>query len=155
LAARAGIWPSGRLPSRIEGFHEVGFVVQPQAYEPGAQPAFKGCAAWAETPERRAQGLRGRSDLAAYDAMAFTVDPPSSDAFVNEGVGMAVEVSWFGADHRFTGSAEMAPCPAGAMCPTYPPPAPWRVALETEVGGRSRLKAGPGAEALVGGSCPL
>ena len=155
LAARAGIWPSGRLPSRIEGFHEVGFVVQPQADEPGAQPAFKGCAAWADTPERRAQGLRGRNDLAGYDAMAFTVDPPSSDAFVNEGVAMPVEVSWFGADYRFNGSAEMAPCPAGAMCPAYPPPAPWRVALETEAGGRSRLKAGPGAEVLVGGSCPL
>ncbi len=124
LAARASIWPSGLQHSRIEGFHEVAFVVQPRADEPGAQPAFKGCGAWADTPERRAQGMRGRTSLSGYDAMVFTVDPPSDDGFTNAGVPVPIEVSWFGADHRFYGSADMAPCPDGAMCPIYPPPAP-------------------------------
>jgi stage II sporulation protein D len=154
LAARARVWPSGLQHSRVEGFHEVGFVVQPNASDPTGA-VFRGCGPWADTPERRAQGMRGRTDLAGYDAMVFTVDPPSFDPFTMEGVPVALEIDWFGAGHRWIGEASMAPCPAGQACPLYPAPAPWRVALESPTGSATDSASSAGAEVLVGGSCPV
>ena len=148
IAARARIWPSGRFASRMHGFDEVGFAVQP----PGA-PVTRGCAAWADTAERRAQGMRGRSDFAGYDAMAFSVSPPSSDSFTMEGVPIPLEISWFDARGDWIGAADMTPCPAGGMCPLYPPHGPWSFALEMPAGGRTRLGAVQGSALLVGGSC--
>lgn len=154
IAARARIWPSGRFGSRIAGFAEVGFAVQPPGTGSAAPPASRGCAAWADTPETRSQGMRGRTDFAGYDAMAFTVAPPSSDSFTMEGVAIPLEISWFDSAGQWVGAADMAPCPAGGMCPLYPPPAPWSAALEMPSGGRDRLGAGSGSLLLIGGSCP-
>ncbi|MBW3536808.1 MAG: SpoIID/LytB domain-containing protein [Actinobacteria bacterium] len=153
IATRARIWPSGRFASRMEGFHEVSFAVQPPSGPADAPPVFRGCAAWADTPERRAQGMKGRTDFSGYDAMAFTTASPSSDSFTMEGVAIPLEVSWFAPGGPWIGRAEMAPCPAGAMCPLYPPPGPWTVALETPSGGSDRLGAVAGSQVLVGGSC--
>ena len=154
IASRARIWPSGRFGSRIAGFEEVAFAVQPPASPEGSQPVRRGCAAWADTPERRGQGMRGRAGFADYDAMAFTTAPPSSDAFTMEGVPIPLEISWFDAGGQWIGAADMAPCPAGGMCPLYHPPAPWSAALEMPAGGRASLGAVRGSLLLVGGSCP-
>lgn len=152
IATRARIWPSGRFGSRVGGFEEVAFAVQPPS---SAATVTRGCAAWADTPERRAQGMRGRTDFAGYDAMAFTVAPPSSDAFTMAGVGIPLEISWFDSGGAWIGAADMAPCPAGGMCPLYPSPAPWSAALEMPSGGRDRIGAVQGALLLIGGSCPI
>lgn len=153
MATRARIWPSGRFESRMEGFHEVSFAVQPPSGPGDQATVFRGCAAWADTPERRAQGMKGKTDFAGYDAMAFTTASPSSDSFSMEGVPIPLDVSWFAPAGHWIGRAEMAPCPVGAMCPLYPPPGPWTVALETPSGGADRLGAVPGSQVLVGGSC--
>ena len=154
IAARARIWPSGRFGSRVAGFAEVAFAVQPPSTSAGSPPVTRGCAIWADTPETRSQGMRGRSDFAGYDAMAFTVSPASSDSFTMEGVPIPLEISWFDSAGAWMGAADMAPCPAGGMCPLYPPPAPWSAALEMPAGGRERLGAGSGSLLLIGGSCP-
>ena len=154
IAARARIWPSGRFGSRIAGFAEVAIAVQPPATQGDAPPVTRGCAAWADTPDTRSQGMRGRTDFAGYDAMAFSVTPPSSDSFTMEGVPIPLEISWFDPAGGWIGAADMAPCPAGGMCPLYPPPAPWAAALEMPSGGRERLGAGGGSLLLIGGSCP-
>ncbi|HUR49099.1 MAG TPA: cell wall-binding repeat-containing protein, partial [Acidimicrobiales bacterium] len=154
IAGRARIWPSGRFGSRMEGFEEVAFAVQPPPTPDGSPPVQRGCSAWADTPSRRSQGMRGRADFANYDAMAFTAAPPAADAFTMAGVPIPLEISWFDATGRWIGAADMAPCPAGEMCPLYPPPAPWSAALEMPAGGRDRLGAAQGSLLLVGGSCP-
>lgn len=155
LAARARIWPSGLQPSRMEGFHEVAFAVQPRASEPGAEKVVRGCGPWADTAPRRARGMRGRSDLAGYDAMVFTVDPPSTEAFTMQGVTLPLEVDWFGPTWQWIGEASMGPCAEGDSCPLYPPPGPWRVALETSPGSATASAARSGSAILVGGSCPV
>lgn len=155
IATRARIWPSGRFGSRIAGFAEVAFAVQPPAGDPGGETVRRGCAAWADTAETRAQGMRGRADFAGYDAMVFTAAPPSSDPFTMEGVPIPLEISWFDSSGGWIGAADMTPCPAGGLCPLYPPPAPWSAALEMPAGGRDRLGAGGGSLLLVGGSCPV
>lgn len=154
IAARARIWPSGRFGSRIGGFDEVAFAVQPPPGPAGAATVTRGCAAWADTPQRRSQGMRGRTDFAGYDAMVFTVAPPSSDPFTMSGVAIPLEISWFDAPGRWIGAADMAPCPDGAMCPLHPSPSPWSAALEMPSGGRARIGAVQGSLLLVGGSCP-
>ena len=97
--------------------------------------------------------MRGRSDFAGYDAMAFTVAPPSPDPFTMSGVPIPLEISWFDGGGSWLGGADMAPCPSGQMCPLYPSPAPWSAALETAEGGSERLRALAGSSTLVGGSC--
>lgn len=154
IAVRARIWPSGRFGSRIAGFAEVAFAVQPAAGGSGSPTVSRGCAAWADTPETRGQGMRGRTDFAGYDAMAFTVGSPSSDSFTMEGVPIPLEISWFGSSGQWIGAADMAPCPAGGMCPLYPSPSPWSAALEMPAGGRDRLGADAGSLLSIGGSCP-
>ena len=152
IATRARIWPSGRFASRMEGFEEVSFAVQPPAGAAGGT-VVRACGAWADTAARRAQGMRGRTDFAGYDGMVFTTDPPSTGAFTMEGVAIPLQVSWFDPGGNWIGQAEMAPCPTGAMCPLYPPPGPWSAALETPSGGAGRLGAVRGSQILVGGSC--
>ena len=153
IASRARIWPSGRFGSRIEGFEEVAFAVQPPPGPEGGEAVTRGCAAWADTPERRSQGMRGRTDFAGYDAMTFTVAPPSSDAFTMEGVPIPLDIAWFDPAGQWLGGADMAPCPAGGMCPLYPAPAPWSAALEMPDGGSERLRTQSGSLILIGGSC--
>ncbi|HUQ40496.1 MAG TPA: SpoIID/LytB domain-containing protein [Acidimicrobiales bacterium] len=141
--------PTGRFPSRIAGFDEVGFISQPLT-----GVAVVGCAALADTPPRRAQGLTGRQDLAGYDGMVFAFATDTDAAFYMRNVPIPLSIAWFGADGSWVGAADMAPCGDRDDCPLYRSPVPYRTALETAGGDLGRLGVGSGSFLLAGGSCP-
>jgi uncharacterized protein len=95
----------------------------------------------------------GRRDLAGFDGMLFRFDADTTSAFYMRNVPVPLSIAWFDAEGRFVSATDMAPCPDQEGCPTYPPPAPYRVALEVLQGGLGRLGIGPGSTMSVGGPC--
>lgn len=134
----------------IPGFGEVAFQVTPGGGQ-GAAGQF--CALLAENEQQRAQGLMGRRDLAGFDAMVFRFDTDTDGSFHMSDVPVGLSIAWFGANGRFVSSTDMEPCPDDEGCPTYPPAAPYRLALEVLQGGLPRLGVGEGAVLTVGGAC--
>ena len=147
--ARAAVYPSGRFKSRIAGFDEVAFVVQPTSGS-----AVVSCGALADTPALRAQGMTGRSDFAGYDGMVFVMDGDTTAPFHMRNVPIALSIAWFDGNGRWVGAADMAPCGDRADCPVYPPPAPYRYAVEVPRGGLGAVGAATGSLMVAGGSCP-
>ena len=143
--------PDPRLEakSRVPGFDEVAFQVQPAS---GSGPGTRYCGLLAETQDQRRQGLMGRRDLAGYDAMVFRFPSESTDAFWMRNVPVPLTVAWFDGAGRFVSSADMVPCPGGD-CPLYHPRGPYRFAVEVLAGELGRLGIGPGAVLAVDGPC--
>ena len=121
--------PADPVLGGIPGYGETAFRVTPAG---AASPAGRYCALLADTEAQRARGMMGRRDLAGFDGMLFRFD----------------------AEGRFVSATDMAPCPDQEGCPTYPPPAPYRVALEVLQGGLGRLGIGPGSTMSAGGGNP-
>lgn len=90
----------------------------------------------ADEPGERGQGLRGRSDLGAYDGMLFAYDADTTTTFTMAGVPVPLDIGFYAADGRPVDRLAMRPC-AGtdASCPSYGSGAPFRFALETLAGG--------------------
>ncbi len=138
--------------SRVPGFREVAFGVRPAAGPTASAGPY--CALLAETTEQVQRGLMGRRDLAGYDGMIFRFPADSTAGFYMRDVPVPLTVAWFDAGGRFVSSADMATCP-DQNCPTYPPAAPYRFALEVLSGGLGRLGVGPGSVIEVGGACKV
>ena len=86
----------------------------------------------ADTGPRRADGLRGRTDLGRYAGMLFVFDGDTQAAFTMAGVTDPLEIGWYTADGARIGGAHMAPCPhrTQAECPVYASRKRYRLALE-------------------------
>ncbi len=146
--ARAAIYPTGRLPSRIAGFDEVSAIIQPTA---GSASVV--CAALADTDVLRAQGMTGRSDFAGYGAMVFDMGGDTTAAFWMRNVPIDLSIAWFDSSGRWVGAADMAKCGDRDDCPRYSSPAAYRSALEVPKGGLAGVGATTGSVIVAGGSC--
>ncbi|HVM03596.1 MAG TPA: DUF192 domain-containing protein [Acidimicrobiales bacterium] len=142
--------PADPVLGGIPGYGETAFRVTPAG---AASPAGRYCALLADTEAQRARGMMGRRDLAGFDGMLFRFDADTTSAFYMRNVPVPLSIAWFDAEGRFVSATDMAPCPDQEGCPTYPPPAPYRVALEVLQGGLGRLGIGPGSTMSVGGPC--
>ena len=116
------------------------------------------CLWLADTPELRARGLMGVTDLSGADGMAFTWDEPVSGAFWMRDTPSPLSIAFFAADGSFVSSADMEPClqpTPDAECARYPAAAPYQYAVEVAAGGLPALLMAPGSRfELVPGTCP-
>lgn len=95
----------------------------------------------AATPETRARGLMGVTDLGDLDGMLFVFDVDVDAAFWMKDTVLPLDIAFFDAAGRLVDAFPMEPCPADP-CPTYRPAAPYRYALETP---RGRLEVAVGS----------
>ncbi len=148
-ATRLGLTGHSSRTSRVPGFGHIGFrVVNARGPRDGGSLR---CALLADNDAARAQGMKGRRDLAGYDAMIFRFPSDSTASFYNEGVPIALSIAWFDHAGVLVGSAALARCTA--PCPTVAPSLPYRFGLEVPAGGLAHLGIGQGSVLLVGGSC--
>jgi hypothetical protein len=87
----------------------------------------------ADTPALRAQGLMGITDLGALDGMLFVWDEDVASGFWMKDTLIPLDVAFFTATGELVDLLRMEPCVADP-CPVYRPAAPYRFAIETEVG---------------------
>jgi uncharacterized membrane protein (UPF0127 family) len=80
-------------------------------------------------------------DLGDIDGMLFDYSfelAESRSRFWMQGVGVPLDIAFFGDDRRLIAQLAMPLCPEAAQashaCPTYASPAPFRWALETDAG---------------------
>lgn len=116
-------------------------------------PGRTGCALLAASPPQWARGLMGRRDLGGYDAMVFDFGGEVTEPFWMRATPLPLTIGFFAADGRFLGARDMASCGDRPDCPRYPPPAPYRYAMEVPRGGLRRLGVQPGARLVLGGRC--
>lgn len=140
-------------PSRVPGFNEVHFSVSNFPHFSTSMRHF--CALHAATAEQRARGLQRRTDLAGYDAMAFSFDTDVDAKFHMRNTRIPLTAMFFDATGRHLGSVDMAPCIGRRRCPTYGAPGDqrFRFVLEVPQGQAERLGIGPGSTVNVGGGC--
>ncbi|MCZ7535569.1 MAG: DUF192 domain-containing protein [Acidimicrobiia bacterium] len=91
----------------------------------------------ADEPGERVQGLRGVTDLGAYDGMLFVFPTDGRGAFTMAGTPRELDIGFYDAGGREVDRERMTPCPEGddASCPLYESRARYRYALETAAGG--------------------
>ena len=141
------------VESRIEGFGEVAFSIQPA---PGAAPMTPAeqCALLAATEEQRARGLMTVTDLQGYPGMVFRYSADATGGYYMRNTPMPLSIAWFAADGTFVSSADMAPCGDQSDCPIYSATGAYRYALEVPQGQLPALGVGPGAVLQLNGACP-
>lgn len=138
--------------SRVPGFDEVAFTVQPPG-TPATDDTPDYCALLADSEDRWEQGMTGRRDLADYDGMVFTFDRDVESGFHMRDTPMPLSIAWLDANGEFVSSTDMEPCLNRPECPAYRAPRPYRYAIEVARGDLGRLKIGPGAVVDIGGRC--
>jgi uncharacterized membrane protein (UPF0127 family) len=134
--------------SRVPGFAEVGFTVDPPS---GA--ASKHCALLADTQQTRNQGLMNRQDLAGYDGMVFTFEQTTEAQFHMLNTLIPLSIAFFDANGDFVSALDMLPCIQGTECENYAATGPYKTAIEVTQGGLPNLGIGPGSSISVGGPC--
>ncbi len=95
----------------------------------------------------------GQRSLHGFPGMAFTYTQPSTDLFYMKQTLIPLTIAWFDATGAFIASLDMAPCPAGSLCPTYSAGRPFMLALEVPAGKLGALGIGPGSTVHLGGPC--
>jgi uncharacterized membrane protein (UPF0127 family) len=135
-------------PSLVAGLNQVGFRIVGAHTGPLGRA---GCALLADTAARRAQGLRGRRDLAGYDAMIVPFPAQTLVSLDNSGVKMSLSVASFDAVGVYIGQTDLPLC-VFTCPPVYSPPDA-RFAVETPAGGLQRLGIAAGSALLIGGTC--
>lgn len=102
----------------------------------------------AATPEQRAQGLKNRESLGAFNGMLFQFEAMGDRAFTVVDVEIPLTVGFYDDAGNRVDVQDMQPCPEGSTgCPTYgSTKGPFRNALQVGVG---QLPEG-----ALGGPCP-
>jgi uncharacterized membrane protein (UPF0127 family) len=77
----------------------------------------------ADSPEERATGLSGRTELPAGTGMAFVWDEPTRASFWMQDTLVPLSIAWVH-DGQVVDVAEMEPCPPATACPFYEPSDP-------------------------------
>ena len=105
------------------------------------------CLWLAATPEQRARGLMGVTDLGDADGMAFLYAGPNTGEFWMRDTPTPLSIAFFAADGTFVSAADMAPCLDGpaADCPRYAAAGPYTVAVEVFAGGLADLGIAAGS----------
>lgn len=137
--------PGPRVPP--PGFGETAFTMTTP------QGKTTGCAVLANAPPQWAEGFMHKRAIPGYDAMIFLFDATREGAFFNRNVPIELEIAWFDESGAYVDATRMAPCGDVDTCPLYQPRAKYRVAIETPVGGLTRMGVGPGSELELTGPC--
>lgn len=87
----------------------------------------------ADTPELRARGLMGITDLGDLDGMLFVFEEDTRAGFWMKDTLIALEVAFFGEDGGLVDLLTMEPCRADP-CPTHTPSGAYRYAVEAPEG---------------------
>jgi uncharacterized protein len=105
------------------------------------------CLWLADTPELRARGLMGVTDLGLADGMAFTFDQPSSSRFYMYATPMPLSIAFYAADGQFVSAVDMDPCRerAGAACSLHSAAGDYVSAIEVPQGQLPAFAIGPGS----------
>jgi uncharacterized membrane protein (UPF0127 family) len=140
--------PPGVVP---EGFATVGAEIT------AADGSVCTVCLWAAaTPEDRARGLMGVTDLGGADGMAFLYDAPTEGDFWMRDTPTPLSIAFFAADGAFVSASDMVPCLAGpaADCPRYGAAGPYTTAIEVFAGDLAGLGIAAGSRLeLVGAPC--
>ncbi|HSL56802.1 MAG TPA: DUF192 domain-containing protein [Acidimicrobiales bacterium] len=134
-----------------EGFAAVAAVVVT-----GAGERLDRCVLVADTPELRRQGLMEVTSLGAADGMVFVFDADTTGGFWMRNTRIPLSIAFLDAEGAIVSTADMAPCPDGEDCPTYPPDGPYRLALEVPQGELASFGLVDDARLeVVGGACGI
>jgi len=87
----------------------------------------------AATPQARARGLMGRTQLPPGHGMAFVFDQATTDRFWMKDTLIPLSIAFWDGDNRVMAILDMQPCPADP-CPTYGPDRPYVGAVEVNLG---------------------
>lgn len=134
--------------SALDGFGDVVLVADP----PGEAPPRRLCVFLAVSDAQREQGLMEVTDLRGHDGMLFRFQEDTTGGFHMLNTPMPLSIAFFDSDGRFVGAHDMPPC-GEEPCPTYAPPAPYRLALEVPQGRLPELGVGPGSVVTTEGEC--
>lgn len=95
----------------------------------------------ADTPEKRAQGLKNRDSLGEINGMVFLFEQPVMAAFTMSEVRIPLTIGFYDDTGMRVDALDMEPCPSGssAECPRYESKSAFRNALEV---GRGQLPEG-------------
>lgn len=121
----ASLEPSIELPPPPEG----GFDPPVRVEFDGAPPLR---AEVARRQDQRSRGLMQRTSLGPTEGMVFLFPDRSNGGFYMLGTLIPLSIAYVDGD-RVVSTTEMTPCP-GADCPTYPPAAPYTMAVEAPAG---------------------
>ena len=96
----------------------------------------------ADTPEKRAQGLKNRESLGQINGMVFLFDQPVMAAFTMSEVKIPLTIGFYDDAGMRVDALDMEPCPSesASECPRYESKSAFRNALEV---GRGQLPEGP------------
>ena len=131
------------------GFGEIAFSIE----RPEGEPTT-GCAVLADAEPQWAEGFMHKRAIPGYDAMVFRFREPRGGAFYNRNVPITLDIAWFDPAGGFVDATRMAPCEDIDSCPLYRPRADYLFAVETPVGGLTRLGAdSPGTVLKLTGPC--
>ncbi len=87
----------------------------------------------ASTPDARARGLMGRTELPSDQGMAFVFDRPTTSQFWMEDTLIPLSIAFWDGRNRVVAILNMPPCRADP-CPTYGPHRPYVGAVEAKLG---------------------
>jgi uncharacterized membrane protein (UPF0127 family) len=87
----------------------------------------------ADTPELRAQGLMGVTDLGGLDGMVFLLPEPATTRFWMKDTVIPLDIAFFATDGSLLGVLTMEPCTSDT-CPKYGVDQPWQWAIEVPSG---------------------
>ena len=129
------------------GFGETGFTLTAQ------RGKTSGCAVLAAAQPQWNEGFMHKRAIPGYDAMIFDFPDQREGAFFNRNVPIELEIAWFDAAGAYVDATRMAPCGDIESCPLYRPKAAYRRAVETPLGGLTRMGVGPGSKLELTGPC--
>lgn len=129
------------------GFGETAFVMTTGSGK------TTGCALLAAAAPQWSEGFMHKRAIPGYDAMIFQFPENRDGAFFNRNVPIELEIAWFDEAGKYVDATRMAPCGDTESCPLYRPRAPYRTAIETPVGGLTRMGVGPGSKLEATGAC--
>ena len=113
----------------------------------------EGCAVLASAPPQHAEGFMHKRAIPGYDAMIFQFEGNRDGAFFNRNVPIELEIAWFTEAGDYVDATRMPPCGDVDSCPLYRPRGEYRTAMETPVGGLTRMAVGEGSKLELTGPC--
>lgn len=100
--------------------------------------------AWvADTPQKRARGFMGRTELPEDAGMVFVFPADNSGGFWMKNTLIPLSIAYLSAGGEVLSVLDMEPC-AADPCPVYDPGVPYRYAVETGKGWFAARSIGPG-----------
>jgi uncharacterized membrane protein (UPF0127 family) len=109
------------------------------------------CLLLADTDDLREQGLMYVEDvkLGGHAGMMFVFQNDVNGSFWMRNTRLPLSIAYVAANGTMVSSTDMAPCPDGETCPTYPSGGPYRYAIEVPQGRLESLGISAGSRVTV------